>query len=110
MECAGAAIRYFAECSLDPVEAQAREGQLIMAEVKRLGDRVFSCFQEQGLLLEMLCFQLHQQAVQEQTQRVMVNLLARKEGKPCIKSGKKSGANSRNYNRQPGCTTNKSAY
>jgi hypothetical protein len=81
-EYADAAIRYFAERSLNPVEAQAREGQLIMAEVKRLGDRVFSYLQEQerGLLLEMVRSQLRQQAVQEQTLRVVENLLAPEGG------------------------------
>lgn len=81
-EYADAAIRYFAERSLNPVEAQAREGQLIMAEVKRLGDRMFSYLQEQerGVLLEMLRFQLRQQAVQEQTLRVVENLLAPEGG------------------------------
>jgi hypothetical protein len=77
-EYADAAIRYFAERGLNPVEAQAREGQLIMAEVKRLGDRVFAYLQEQerGILLELVRSQLHQQAVQEQTLRVVENLLA----------------------------------
>lgn len=81
-EYADAAIRYFAERGLNPSEAQAREGQLIMAEVKRLGDRVFSYLQEQerGILLEMLRFQLRQQAVQEQTLRVVENLLAPEGG------------------------------
>lgn len=81
-EYADAAIRYFAERSLNPVEAQAREGQLIMTEVKRLGDRVFSYLQEQerGVLLEMLRFQLQQQAVQQQTLRVVENLLAPEGG------------------------------
>ncbi|GAA3932146.1 hypothetical protein [Hymenobacter algoricola] len=81
-EYADAAIRYFAERGLNPVEAQAREGQLIMAEIKRLGDRVFSYLQEQerGLLLEMVRSQLRQQAVQEQTLRVVENLLAPEGG------------------------------
>ena len=81
-EYADAAIRYFAERGLNPVEAQAREGQLIMAEVKRLGDRVFAYLQEQerGLLLEMVRSQLRQQAVQEQTLRVVENLLAPQAG------------------------------
>jgi hypothetical protein len=81
-EYADAAIRYFAERSLNPVEAQAREGQLIMAEVKRLGDRVFAYLQEQerGLLLEIVRSQLRQQAVQEQTLRVVENLLAPEGG------------------------------
>ncbi|QKG55022.1 hypothetical protein [Hymenobacter sp. BRD67] len=81
-EYADAAIRYFAERGLNPVEARAREGQLIMAEIKRLGDRVFSYLQEQerGLLLEMVRSQLRQQAVQEQALRVVENLLAPEGG------------------------------
>ncbi|MFD2719843.1 hypothetical protein ACFST9_14025 [Hymenobacter monticola] len=91
-EYADAAIRYFAERSLNPVEAQAREGQLIMAEVKRLGDRVFSYLQEQerGLLLEMVRSQLRQQAVQEQTLRVVENLLAPEGGEPLHKIQRKN--------------------
>lgn len=93
-EYADAAIRYFAERGLNPVEAQAREGQLIMAEVKRLGDRVFSYLQEQerGLLLEMLRFQLRQQAVQEQTLRVVENLLAPEGGAALHKIQQKNQA------------------
>ncbi|MBT2559260.1 hypothetical protein J7E24_15840 [Hymenobacter sp. ISL-91] len=91
-EYADAAIRYFAERSLNPVEAQAREGQLIMAEVKRLGDRVFSYLQEQerGVLLEMLRFQLQQQAVQQQTLRVVENLLAPEGGEALHKIQQKN--------------------
>ncbi|MBO0360447.1 hypothetical protein J0X19_20970 [Hymenobacter sp. BT186] len=93
-EYADAAIRYFAERGLNPVESQAREGQLIMAEVKRLGDRVFSYLQEQerGLLLEMLRFQLRQQAVQEQTLRVVENLLAPEGGESLHKIQQKNQA------------------
>jgi len=91
-EYTDAAIRYFAERSLNPVEAQAREGQLIMAEVKRLGDRVFSYLQEQerGLLLEMVRSQLRQQAVQEQTLRVVENLLAPEGGEALRKIQQKN--------------------
>ncbi|GAC1371362.1 MAG: hypothetical protein NVS3B25_17750 [Hymenobacter sp.] len=91
-EYADAAIRYFAERSLNPVEAQAREGQLIMAEVKRLGDRVFSYLQEQerGLLLELVRSQLRQQAVQEQTLRVVENLLAPEGGEALHKIQRKN--------------------
>lgn len=93
-EYADAAIRYFGERGLNPVEAQAREGQLIMAEVKRLGDRVFAYLQEQerGVLLEMLRFQLRQQAVQEQTLRVVENLLAPEGGKVLHKIQQKNQA------------------
>ncbi|AIZ65423.1 hypothetical protein PK28_17300 (plasmid) [Hymenobacter sp. DG25B] len=93
-EYADAAIRYFGERGLNPVESQAREGQLIMAEVKRLGDRVFSYLQEQerGVLLEMLRFQLRQQAVQEQTLRVVENLLAPEGGEALHKIQQKNQA------------------
>jgi hypothetical protein len=93
-EYADAAICYFAERGLNPVESQAREGQLIMAEVKRLGDRVFSYLQEQerGLLLEILRFQLRQQAVQEQTLRVVENLLAPEGGEALHKIQQKNQA------------------
>jgi len=49
-------VRYFAERGLNPVETQAHEGQLIMLQVKKLGDRIFSYLQEQErrLLLPML--------------------------------------------------------
>ncbi|GAB3843046.1 hypothetical protein [Hymenobacter jeollabukensis] len=91
-EYADAAIRYFAERGLNPVESQAREGQLIMAEVKRLGDRVFAYLQEQerGILLEMLRFQLRQQAVQDQTLRVVENLLAPEGGEALRKIQQKN--------------------
>jgi hypothetical protein len=93
-EYADAAIRYFAERGLNPVAAQAREGQLIMAEVKRLGDRVFSYLQEQerGLLLELVRAQLRQQAVQEQTLRVVENLLAPEGGEMLLKIQQKNQA------------------
>lgn len=56
MEYLDAAIKYFGTRGLNPVETEAREGALIMQEVKRLGDRVFSYMQEQerGLLAVML--------------------------------------------------------
>jgi len=51
-----ACVRYFAERGLNPIETEAREGQLIMQQVKKLGDRIFSYLQEQerGLLMPML--------------------------------------------------------
>jgi|GEM_PF-6302154 len=93
-EYADAAIRYFAERGLNPVETQAREGQLIMAEVKRLGDRVLSYLREQerGILLELLRSQLRQQAVQEQTLRVVENLLAPEGGEALRKIQQKNQA------------------
>ncbi|GAB2961720.1 hypothetical protein GCM10027048_32460 [Hymenobacter coalescens] len=53
---ASAAVDYFATRGLDPRETEAREGQLIMQQIKKLGDRVFSFLQEQErtLLTAML--------------------------------------------------------
>ncbi|MCC3154731.1 BfmA/BtgA family mobilization protein [Hymenobacter sp. BT770] len=58
---ASAAVEYFATRGLDPRETEAREGQLIMQQIKKLGDRVFGFLQEQertlltAMLEEMLC-------------------------------------------------------
>jgi hypothetical protein len=53
---ASAAVEYFATRGLDPRETEAREGQLIMQQIKKLGDRVFGFLQEQEstLLTAML--------------------------------------------------------
>ena len=53
---ASAAVEYFATRGLDPRETEAREGQLIMQQIKKLGDRVFGFMQEQErtLLTAML--------------------------------------------------------
>ncbi|GAA4389533.1 BfmA/BtgA family mobilization protein [Hymenobacter koreensis] len=53
---ASAAVEYFAARGLDPRETDAREGQLIMQQIKKLGDRVFGFMQEQErtLLTAML--------------------------------------------------------
>jgi hypothetical protein len=53
---ASAAVDYFATRGLDPRETEAREGQLIMQQIKKLGDRVFGFLQEQErtLLTAML--------------------------------------------------------
>ncbi|RSK38908.1 BfmA/BtgA family mobilization protein [Hymenobacter perfusus] len=53
---ASAAVEYFATRGLDPRETEAREGQLIMQQIKKLGDRVFEFMQEQErtLLTPML--------------------------------------------------------
>ncbi|TGE21006.1 BfmA/BtgA family mobilization protein [Hymenobacter metallicola] len=55
-EYASAAVEYFATRGLDPRETEAREGQLIMQQIKKLGDRVFGFMQEQErtLLTAML--------------------------------------------------------
>ncbi|MBA9079136.1 MULTISPECIES: BfmA/BtgA family mobilization protein [Rufibacter] len=51
-----AAVNYFGTRGLNPVEIEAREGALIMQDIKRLGDRIFGYMQEQerGLLSVML--------------------------------------------------------
>ena len=51
-----AALDYFTSRQLNPADDVAREGQLIMQQVKKLGDRVFSYMQEEerSLLLPML--------------------------------------------------------
>ena len=51
-----AAVEYLATRGLDPRETEAREGQLIMQQIKKLGDRVFGFMQEQErtLLTAML--------------------------------------------------------
>jgi hypothetical protein len=53
---ATACVRYFAERGLDPVKTEAREGALIMQEVRKLGDRLFGYIKEQerGLFQQML--------------------------------------------------------
>lgn len=53
---ASAAVEYFATRGLDPRQTEAREGQLIMQQIKKLGDRVFGFLQEQErtLLTAML--------------------------------------------------------
>ena len=53
---ASAAVEYFATRGLDPRETEARKGQLIMQQIKKLGDRVFGSLQEQErtLLTAML--------------------------------------------------------
>lgn len=51
-----AALDYFTSRQLNPVDDVAREGQLIMQQVKKLGDRIFSYMQEEerSLLVPML--------------------------------------------------------
>ncbi|MFD1875503.1 BfmA/BtgA family mobilization protein [Hymenobacter bucti] len=55
-EYAAASVSYFAKRKLNPLDNDAREGQLIMQQVKKLGDRVFSYLQEEerSLLIPML--------------------------------------------------------
>jgi hypothetical protein len=43
---ASAAVQYFATRGLDPRETEARKEQLIMQQIKKLGDRVFGFMQE----------------------------------------------------------------
>ncbi|QNE42294.1 hypothetical protein F1C16_21970 (plasmid) [Hymenobacter sp. NBH84] len=76
----GAAIRYFAERGLHPVEDVAREGQLIMQQVKKLGDRVFGYLQEEerSLLIPMLAEMLRSRVTLERVLRlneILVNNL-----------------------------------
>ncbi|SMB79364.1 hypothetical protein SAMN00120144_3119 [Hymenobacter roseosalivarius DSM 11622] len=76
----GAAVRYFAERGLHPVDDVAREGQLIMQQVKKLGDRVFGYLQEQerSLLLPMLEEMLRSRVTLERVLRmneILVNNL-----------------------------------
>ena len=51
-----ATLDYFTSRQLNPVDDVAREGQLIMQQVKKLGDRIFSYMQEEerSLLVPML--------------------------------------------------------
>ena len=51
-----AALGYFTSRQLNPVGDVAREGELIMLQVKKLGDRIFSYMQEEerSLLVPML--------------------------------------------------------
>ncbi len=51
-----AALDYFTSRRLNPIDDVVREGQLIMHQVKKLGDRVFSYLQEEerSLLIPML--------------------------------------------------------
>lgn len=55
-EYTAASVSYFAKRGLNPLDTDAREGQLIMQQVKKLGDRVFSYLQEEerSLLIPML--------------------------------------------------------
>ncbi|GAA4366132.1 hypothetical protein GCM10023185_37050 [Hymenobacter saemangeumensis] len=76
----GAAVRYFAERGLHPVDDVAREGQLIMQQVKKLGDRVFGYLQEEerSLLLPMLAEMLRSRVTLERVLRmneILVNNL-----------------------------------
>ena len=76
----GAAIRYFAQRGLHPAEDVAREGQLIMQQVKKLGDRVFGYLQEEerSLLLPMLAEMLRSRVTLERVLRmneILVNNL-----------------------------------
>ena len=79
-EYVDAAVSYFAERGLDPVETQAREGQLIMSEMgnlhkefKKLGDRVFSYIveQEQTIHLPMLAELIRARVTEEKSLRIL---------------------------------------
>lgn len=75
-----AAVRYFAERGLDPMETQAREGQLIMSGIghlqgdfKKLGDRVFSYIveQENTIHLPMMEELVRARVTQEKTLQIL---------------------------------------
>lgn len=82
---ASAAIEYFATRGLDPRETEAREGQLIMQQVKRLGDRLFGFMQEQerglltGMLQEMLRTRITLDRVLRMNEILVSNLNSRLE-------------------------------
>lgn len=76
-----AAVGYFAQRGLNPVETDSREGQLIMQQVKKLGDRVFSYMQvqERSVLLPMLEEMLRSRITLERVLRmneILVNNLS----------------------------------
>lgn len=75
-----AAVSYFAERGLDPVETQTREGQLIMSGIghlqgdfKKLGDRVFSYIveQENTIHIPMLEELVRARVTQEKTLQIL---------------------------------------
>ncbi|MFD1470405.1 BfmA/BtgA family mobilization protein [Hymenobacter caeli] len=82
---ASAAVEYFATRGLDPRETEAREGQLIMQQIKKLGDRVFGFLQEQerglltGILEEMLRTRITLDRVLRMNEILVSNLSSRLE-------------------------------
>jgi len=82
---ASAAVEYFAARGLDPRETEAREGQLIMQQIKKLGDRVFGFLQEQerslltGMLEEMLRTRITLDRVLRMNEILVSNLNSRLE-------------------------------
>ncbi|GAC1373969.1 MAG: hypothetical protein NVS3B25_26560 [Hymenobacter sp.] len=82
---ASAAVEYFATRGLDPRETEAREGQLIMQQIKKLGDRVFGFLQEQertlltAMLEEMLRTRLTLERVLRLNEILVNNLNAQLE-------------------------------
>lgn len=82
---ASAAVEYFATRGLDPRETEAREGQLIMQQIKKLGDRVFGFLQEQerslltGMLEEMLRTRITLDRVLRMNEILVSNLNSRLE-------------------------------
>ena len=76
-----AAVSYFAQRGLNPAETESREGQLIMQQVKKLGDRVFSYMQvqERSVLIPMLDEMLRSRITLERVLRmneILVNNLS----------------------------------
>jgi len=77
-----AALDYFTSRQLNPADEVAREGQLIMQQVKKLGDRLFSFHQvqERGLLVPMLHEMLRSRITLDRVLRmseILVNNLTR---------------------------------
>lgn len=75
-----ASLDYFTSRQLNPVDNVAREGQLIMQQVKQLGDRVFRYLQqeERSLLVPMLEEMLRSRITLERVLRlneILVNQL-----------------------------------
>lgn len=82
---ASAAVEYFATRGLDPRATEAREGQLIMQQIKKLGDRVFGFMQEQertlltAMLEEMLRTRITLERVLRMNEILVSNLNAQLE-------------------------------
>jgi ribosomal protein L17 len=84
-EYTAAAVRYFAERGLHPIDDVAREGQLIMQQIKKLGDRLFGFLQvqERSLIEPMLEEMLRTRVTLERALRmeeILVNNLTQQLG------------------------------
>lgn len=82
---ASAAVEYFATRGLDPRETEAREGQLIMQQIKKSEGRVFGFLQEQertlltAMLEEMLRTRITMDRVLRLNEILVSNLNAQLE-------------------------------